>query len=121
MATQESTPRSVAEERTPEQDPEYDPWVRNVVEDPMAVPAVVVIYGFVGKAARDDHVRIYLTASLTYLCEIPRAAIVHHMPLPRAQFPLGGSYFWITADAWTRSMIHWVPVQPPSFSQTGQS
>ena len=120
MAIQESTSRSVGEAATPEQEPEYDPWVNNVVHDPVAVAAVVVIYGFVGKAARDDHVRIYLTTSLTYLCELPRSSIVHRMPLPRAQFPLGGSYFWIAADAWNRSVIYRVPPLPPPGSQTGQ-
>jgi hypothetical protein len=113
MATAPSTPESIAKSSR-EEELYYDSWVSEIVHNPTNVPSVVVICGFAGKSAKDDHVRIYLTPSLTYLCDIPGKAIVHHIPLPRDQFPLGGSYFWIAADEWARSVIHWVPAYSTS-------
>ncbi len=85
--------KSVATSSTPQDEYAVDDWVDEMVHHSTDVPRVVVIFGFVGKAAKKDHLRIYLTPSLTYLCEIPRAAIVQRIPLRRDQFPLGGSYF----------------------------
>jgi hypothetical protein len=101
-----------------EEELHYDSWVSEIVHNPTDVPSVVVICGFAAKSAKDDHVRIYLTPSLRYLCDIPRKAIVHHIPLPRDQFPLGGSYFWIAADEWARSAIYFVPACSTSTGDT---
>jgi hypothetical protein len=109
MATAEPTPGSAPVSH----EPQGDDWVAHIVADPMDVPAVVLVFGFVGKASKDEHVRIYLTPTLSHLCEIPASAIVHRQPLPRAQFPLGGSYFWIAAEAWAGSAVHYV-VPPPA-------
>jgi hypothetical protein len=97
-------------------EPRTDDWVAKIVDDPMDVPHVVHIFGFVGECSKQDHLRIYLTPSLTYLCEIPRNAIVHHEPVPRDRFPLGGSYFWVAADAWARTAIYGVSPRPASGS-----
>ena len=102
-------------------EPRRDDWVAKIVADPMDVPHVVLLYGFVGECSKPDHLRIYLTPSLTYLCEIPREAIVHHEPLPRDRFPLGGSYFWVAADAWAKGVIHWVSPPPASGSGPAQT
>ena len=118
MATAPPNSEATAKSSTPEEALYCDSWISEIVHDPMDVPSVVVICGFAGKSAKDDHVRIYLTPSLTYLCEIPRAAIVHCIPLPRDQFPLGGSYFWIAADEWARNVIYWVPARSTSTGDT---
>jgi hypothetical protein len=97
-------------------------WIAKIVEDPTDVPSLILMFGFVGKASKEDHIRIYLNPMLNCLSEIPKDAIIHQQDVSGPQFPLGGTFFWIATREASRILTYQVAPQPQSnFSTFGKS
>jgi hypothetical protein len=76
-----------------------DEWVRNVVGDPASGERPVLLAGYVGDAADDEHTRIYLDPSLSSYVDVRDADVLHHAPLEGDHAPAGGSLVWVRGGA----------------------
>lgn len=72
-------------------------FVDAVVKDPANPPKVKLVMGYLGKAANDGQVRIYLSPELSEHVDVPEAAVLHTQPVPDDHF--GAVYLWIEKDS----------------------
>lgn len=79
-----------------------DDWVGKLVTEPGSIPDVTVVTGYIGTAAEDEFIRIYLDPQLQQSMDIPVDAIVHREEIPKTNSPLGGSHLWILRSAMSR-------------------
>src|SRR5688572_11663357 len=75
------------------------PIVAALLDDPGSPPDVVELVGYVGKATRPDHHRLYLSLKLDEYVDVPSADIVHHEEVPSSELAHGGTRIWVRASA----------------------
>jgi hypothetical protein len=102
MAKSDETPKSAASSTQGRREDWYDAWIGKLVTDPGSIPDVTVVTGFVGPAAEDGAVRVYLDPQLQQCMEIPVDAIVHREEIPKTSSLLGGSHLWVLRNAMSR-------------------
>lgn len=83
----------------PIEKPKHSDFVSKIVNDPKSPPATLLLQGFVGRASKEDHTRIYFDPQLSSYVDVPNEAILHSKDIPPEQSPLGGSYVWINPNA----------------------
>jgi hypothetical protein len=76
-----------------------DNFIRHIVTDPKNVPDVMLLTGYLGASSEEDHERLYRSLDLSNYVEIPKAAILHQVPLPKEQDAHGGVTVWVKNDA----------------------
>jgi hypothetical protein len=81
-------------------------FVGEVIKDPKAPTAALLLYGYPGESSETGHTRLYFDPQLSHYVEIPDDAILHSQDAPSTQSPLGGTYVWIKSDA---QVIHSQP------------
>jgi hypothetical protein len=74
-------------------------FIRQIVSDPKNVPDVTLLTGYLGASSEEGHERLYLSPDLSNYVEIPKAAILHQVPLPAEQDAHGGVTLWVKKDA----------------------
>jgi hypothetical protein len=74
-------------------------FVTKVVQDPLRVPAVWLIPGYLGESSEQDHTRLYLVPNLAYWIEIPTEAILHVAQLQGPANFLGTVLVWVRQGA----------------------
>ena len=74
-------------------------FVAKVIQDPMSVPAVWLLPGYLGESSEQDHTRLYLVPNLAYWIEIPTDAILHVAQLQDPANFLGAVLVWVRQGA----------------------
>lgn len=77
----------------------FDGFVQQVVSDPKNPPEPLFLSGYLGPGSEDTHVRLYFNLNLTDYVDIPLDKILHKVPIPASESPMGGYYLWIEKDA----------------------
>lgn len=84
----------------PERDElQQDTLVEQLVDDPLEIPEVTMLTGFLGKSPQPEYYRLYLTPTLDQYYEIAERDILRSQPLDSERSPLGGTTVWVRRDA----------------------
>jgi len=83
--------------------PHMDDFVAKIVTDPKNPPNTLLLKGYIGASSEEGYIRLYLDTELSDYVEIPEAAILYSLEIPKEKSPIGGSYLWIQRDA---TVIH---------------
>jgi len=75
-----------------------DEFVFQIVKDPLNPPETMLVMGYIGRAAAEGSIRLYLDPLLSAFVDVPEASILYSEPLPRAQAPFGGHYIWVLRE-----------------------
>jgi hypothetical protein len=79
------------------EEPKSAPLTTVLVADPARPPRLRLLFGLVGSCSESEF-RVYLDATLSVFVDVPKAALVHQIPL-EDPLSLGASYVWVQADA----------------------
>lgn len=75
---------------------EEDPVVEKLVSDPKQLPDLVILFGYLGRAAEPGDLRLYGNPQLTLYLELPCDAVGHVEKHPG---PPAGTFAWVHRDA----------------------
>lgn len=76
------------------------PVVEKLVPEPGSPADVVQIVGYIGRSARPEHYRVYMSLQqLDEYVDVPVAAVVHHEDVPDTEMAHGGTRLWLQASA----------------------
>lgn len=70
-----------------------DEFVSQIVTDPAQPPQTVMVTGYVGESAVDEHTRVYFDRELNRYADVPNDAILHAVAHD------AGSTLWVARDA----------------------
>jgi len=87
-------------------------FVDRLVADPAAPPVMVLLSGYPGSAAKEDHMRLYLTPDLAFWLDIPNEAVLHILETPADKNPLGAVTVWVRSDAAASGGNRWAAAAP---------
>lgn len=73
--------------------PSQHPVVEALVSDPSSVPELTLLEGLRGRAARDGHIRLYLTLDLQDHVDVPADAVKHQKEVD------GATRLWVASAA----------------------
>ena len=79
-----------------------------------------IIQGFVGKAAKKNHIRIYLDAELRRFVDIANDNIEHYEDQRSATNPNASALIWVTETAKIQHHGHWFGTDDPTTMATGE-
>jgi hypothetical protein len=75
-----------------------DEFVFQIVKDPLNPPDTMLVMAYIGRAAADSCVRLYLDPLLSAYLDVPEDSILYYEALPRSQSPFGGHYVWVKRE-----------------------
>ncbi len=79
-----------------------------------------IIQGFVGKAAKKNHIRVYLDAELRRFVDVDMNNIEHYEDQRTATAPNVSVLLWVNETALIRHYGHWFGTDDPTTMATGE-
>ena len=74
-------------------------WIEPLIGKEDVPPKLVFLSGWWGRSSEPGYLRFYTTPSLQDYFDVPRAAIIGHLPAPAGRAPLEAVHVWIEAEA----------------------
>ena len=79
-----------------------------------------IIQGFVGKAAKKNHIRVYLDAELRRFVDVAMDNIEHYEDQRTATAPNASVLLWVNETALIQHYGHWFGTDDPTTMATGE-